>query len=234
LGAEAIPQSPTVGGHQYWRLRLTNTPGPGPWLTELQMDGPAAWAYSYDDMNRLLAASSPGVALAFAYDRYDNRWQQNVTAGSGFAPNFAFDLNDHISLDNSITYDVAGNLTNNGAGVITYDAEERIATAAGVTYTYDGDGKRVQKSNGILYWTGTGIDPLTETDASGNPTADYVFFNGKRMARVDLPGGSVHYYFSDHLGSASVITDATGSTIELEADYYPFGGERAITAGDAL
>src|SRR6202008_1609838 len=39
-----------------------------------------------------------------------------------------------------------------------------------------------------------------------------------------------HYYFSDHLGSASIITNADGTTIEQEADYYPYGGERSLTA----
>src|SRR5205823_5115837 len=48
----------------------------------------------------------------------------------------------------------------------------------------------------------------------------------------DVSGSVVHYYFSDHLGSASVISNATGATIEDEADYYPYGGERAITTTD--
>ena len=47
-----------------------------------------------------------------------------------------------------------------------------------------------------------------------------------------MSGSVVHYYFSDHLGSASVISNATGATIEDEADYYPYGGERAITTTD--
>jgi RHS repeat-associated protein len=82
-----------------------------------------------------------------------------------------------------------------------------------------------------LYWYGTGSDPLTETDPSGNPTEEYVFFNGKRTARIDLPSAVVHYYFSDHLGSANVVTSSTGG-IQDESDYYPFGGERAITNSD--
>jgi hypothetical protein len=42
-------------------------------------------------------------------------------------------------------------------------------------------------------------------------TSEYIFFNGKRIARRDLSGGSVYYYFSDMLGSTSVMTNATGS-----------------------
>lgn len=130
-----------------------------------------------------------------------------------------------------MTHDAAGNMTNDGGQTLTYDAENRLVTASGVTYTYDGDGKRVKKSSGKLYWTGTGADALTETDLSGTPTAEYIFFNGKRIARLDLPTPVVHYYFSDHLGTHSVVTSATGATIEQESDHYPYGGERVLTAG---
>jgi RHS repeat-associated protein len=102
---------------------------------------------------------------------------------------------------------------------------------AGVTYTYDGDGKRVKESSGKLYWTGTGSDALAETDLTGVIQSEFTFFNGKRVARRDGSGNTVFYYFSDHLGSASVVTNATGTIVE-ESDYYPFGGERVITNSD--
>jgi RHS repeat-associated protein len=41
----------------------------------------------------------------------------------------------------------------------------------------------------------------------------------------------VHYYFSDHLGSASVITSSTG-TVQKESDYYPYGGELPVSGSD--
>jgi RHS repeat-associated protein len=33
-----------------------------------------------------------------------------------------------------------------------------------------------------------------------------------------------HFYFSDHLGSHSVVTNATGSSCDQDIDYYPYGG----------
>ena len=91
----------------------------------------------------------------------------------------------------------------------TYDQENRLTGAAGYTYTYDGDGNRVRKSNGsstgTLYWYMTpGI--VGESDLSGNLTDEYVFFDGERVARKSTNG--VFYYFSDHLKTASVITDS--------------------------
>jgi RHS repeat-associated protein len=92
----------------------------------------------------------------------------------------------------------------------------------GVTYDYDADGQRVEKSSGTMYWPGPS-GTLAETDLTGNINEEYIYFNGERIARVDRPSGTVHYYFSNHLGSASVITDALGN-IEEQDDYYPYGG----------
>lgn len=44
------------------------------------------------------------------------------------------------------------------------------------------------------------------------------------MARRDVTGGAVHYYFYDHLGSSAVVENATGSSCEQDIDYYPYGG----------
>jgi len=46
----------------------------------------------------------------------------------------------------------------------------------------------------------------------------------QRIARVDRPSGTVHYYFSNHLGSHTMVTSATGSC-EQDIDYFPYGGE---------
>jgi RHS repeat-associated protein len=107
--------------------------------------------------------------------------------------------------------------------------ESHLLTAGGVTYTYDGDGKRVKKSNGKLYWFGMGDDVLDETDLMGSTSNsafnEYVFFSGKRIARRDSTN-SVFYYFSDHLGTSQVIVQAGQATACYDADFYPFGGER--------
>ena len=124
----------------------------------------------------------------------------------------------------------------------SYDAENRMTTTAGVTYTYDGDGNRVKKSSGTLYWGGgSGSGAVAESDLSGTSTTwkEYVFFNGKRIARRDASTTYVYYYFSDHLGSTSLVTDAAGTmsacptnssliTGDNESDYCPYGGEISL------
>jgi RHS repeat-associated protein len=125
---------------------------------------------------------------------------------------------------NGMMYDPAGNVTNDGYGnTPTHDAENRIATDAGVTYYYDADGARMEKSSGTKYWFGPSGQVLTESSLSGTINEEYVFFNGVRIARVDRPTGAVHYYFSNQVGSHTMVTSATG-VCEQDIDYFPYGG----------
>ena len=72
---------------------------------------------------------------------------------------------------------------------------------------------------------------MAESDLSGALKSEYVFFDGERVARKDFPGGAVSYYFSDHLKTASVITDSAG-TIKEDEDFYPWGGELQFVNND--
>ncbi len=111
----------------------------------------------------------------------------------------------------------------------SYDGENRPYLAGGVNYYYDGESERVAKSNGKLYWFGTNSAPVLETDTSGNTPTEYGFFNGKRVA-MRKSDGSVHYYFADQVGSADVVTNATGAMPpEQDIEYHPYG----VTVGTA-
>jgi RHS repeat-associated protein len=116
-------------------------------------------------------------------------------------------------------YDAAGNLVADGSLTMTYDAENRmISTNAGVSYAYDGDGKRVGKSNGKLYWYGmSSLDALAETDGAGNNPTEYIFFGDKRIARREA-SGAVFYSFADHLGSSRVVTNTVGVGCVCDGD----------------
>jgi RHS repeat-associated protein len=75
---------------------------------------------------------------------------------------------------------------------------------------------------------------VAETDLAGTLKSEYVFFDGERVARRDgaTGTGGVFYYFSDHLKTASVITDSAG-VIKAESDYYPWGGELQFVNNDS-
>jgi len=146
---------------------------------------------------------------------------------------------------NGYCYDAAGNLALNTGScpqppgtsftpIYAYDSENRLSSTAGYSYFYDADGVRMEKSSGssgTMYWTGPGGEYLTETDLTGTINEEYIYFGGQRLARIDRPSGTVHYYFSDHLGSASVITDSAGN-VQQRDYYYPYGGIVAAVGSD--
>jgi RHS repeat-associated protein len=119
-------------------------------------------------------------------------------------------------------------------GAHTYKGEGELASvtagSATVLYTYDGAGNRVQRSSGKLYWYGGGIDPLSESDASGNITEEYIFFNGRRAAMLTISTSAVDYYVEDQIGSSRVITNSSGA-IQDDSDFTPYGTELSYSSG---
>jgi RHS repeat-associated protein len=210
--------------------------------------------FTYDALNRLISAQNAGTNCAtmvlgnkteywgnsYGYDAWGNLLQKTITKCG--AEHFSVTADSHNWLHASGTdyqYDAAGNMTYDATASLSYtfDQENRLTGAAGYSYTYDGDGNRIRKSNGnlaangTLYWYMTpGV--VAETDLAGTLKSEYIFFDGERVARKDFPGNTVAYYFSDHLKTASVITDAAGN-IKAESDYYPWGGELQFVNNDS-
>jgi RHS repeat-associated protein len=193
--------------------------------------------YSYDGLNRVISAQTTSTSgtyswgFAFTYDPWANLLSATVTQGTGYSFSVYADNSNRIhNTVGAFTYDSAGNLTADPVNPsYTYNAEGELTSAAGVTYTYDGDGNRVQKSNGKLYWYGNSTDPLAESDASGNLTNEYIFLSGARIATLTLSAGTVNYYVSDHLGSSHVVTNSSGTILD-DSDFYPYGGERSYSS----
>ena len=125
---------------------------------------------------------------SYSYDAWGNLLGKSVTKCG--AENLSVTADTHNWIHASGTdyqYDAAGNMTFNATAptqAYTYDQENRITGAAGYTYTYDGDGNRVRKSNGntassgTLYWYMTpGV--VAESDLAGTLKSEYVFFAGE-------------------------------------------------------
>ncbi len=172
------------------------------------LDSTRSQTFSYDQLNRITAAqttstfaTSPSHCWGETYslDPWGNL--QSLAGGSSQYTGCTYetgftktaDGNNHLS---GFSYDSSGNTTADGFNSYTWDAESQLKVTAGSTYLYDGDGRRVAKANTQtppvpykLYWYGAGGEVLSETDASGNTSAEYVFFGGKRVAM--LPGNAV-------------------------------------------
>jgi RHS repeat-associated protein len=55
---------------------------------------------------------------------------------------------------------------------------------------------------------------------------EYIFFEGKRIARCK-PTGEIDYYFDDRLETSRVVVSSSGTILD-NSDFYPFGGERPV------
>jgi RHS repeat-associated protein len=185
------------------------------------------WAetYTYDSWGNLLSLGPNSTTQP----NYVGCTQESGFGGSAFVAT----VKNQIP---SFCYDAAGNLllettcpTGNFTPAYQYDAENHLTSTAGVTYSYDGDGRRVMKSSGMIYWYGTSSDAVIETDLSANFKYQYFFFGGQRVGRED-GSNSVTWYFGDHLGSSRVVWSIAAQD---ESDFYPFGGERVIASGTA-
>jgi RHS repeat-associated protein len=200
-------------------------------------DSTRSQTFAYDQLNRILSAQTSSTTggncwgEAFGYDAWGNLL--SIGAQTGYSSCTQEHLSLGVNSSNRVTnsgysYDASGNLLGDGMLSYSWDAESKIKTAQGVNYTYDGDGNRLQKSSGKIYWYGAGSEILDESDGSGNITDEYVFFGGKRIAHRVVSTGNIYYYMEDFLGSSRVVTDSSGNVC-YEADFYPFGGERTIT-----
>jgi RHS repeat-associated protein len=222
------------------------------WGITNNKESPRSQSFDYDRLNRLISAQNAGTdcsqktlnpnqtkywGYSYGYDAWGNLLSKTLTKCSGENLSVTALSNNQLA---GYGYDPAGNMTSDltdGVSAV-YDPENRISTATknGVTtsYTYDADGNRVAKSNGTtgtLYWyMSPGI--VAESDLSGNLQSEYVFFDGERVARKDFPSLAVSYYFSDHLKTTDIVTDAQGN-IKNESDFYPWGGELQFLNNDS-
>ncbi len=127
------------------------------------------------------------TAIGVASSSYNGCTQESLS--------LSVDSNNRIN-SSGYGYDTAGNMiiAPPAGTAYTFNAENQMTqavTSSSTGYVYDGDGKRVEKTSGgtasKLYWYDVTGNVLDETDGSGSVTDgnlnEYIFFNGKRIAR---------------------------------------------------
>jgi len=112
-----------------------------------------------------------------------------------------------------------------------YDAENKLVRVVSpsntATYRYDGLGRRVEKeviagTTTVTKYVYDNEDILLELDGSNNITARYTHGPGIDEPLVMEKGGQSFFYHADGLGSATDITDSTG-TLRQQYVYSSFG-----------
>ncbi|HEX4932900.1 MAG TPA: RHS repeat-associated core domain-containing protein, partial [Gemmatimonadaceae bacterium] len=176
--------------------------------------------YSYDGMGRRAGVGGTWarttLPAALASASYDAANQIVQFAGVGF------------------TYDANGNLTNDGARTLTWNARNQLTALAGPvsgSFGYDGFGRRRAKTvggttTGFLY---DALNPVQEL-AGGLPAATLVtgLDIDEYFTRTDAAGA--RHLLTDALGSTVALTDATGA-VQTEYTYGPFGAFTTSGAG---
>ncbi len=187
-------------------------------------------SFTYDALDRLTNASSTSYgSLTYAYDTIGN-----FTSKRGVTYTYSSTTRPHAvtatSNGKTYTYDDNGNMTADTDRTISYNYDNKPGSITKGSTTallyYDGTGARVKKQTGTtstIY-----IGKLYEK--RGTTTTRYIFAGTTRIASIVTSGSTdnTYYYHQDHLGSSSVITNASGTKVE-EVHYYPFGETRTDT-----
>jgi RHS repeat-associated protein len=186
-------------------------------------------SYSYDGLDRLTSASYASWSHSYSYDKAGNRTEKDSITYAINSVNEVTTLSDGTSF----TYDDNGNRTQKSKGEdiwdYTYDYANRLTKIKENDsiigeYVYDGDGKRLQKTeNGITTaYIYSDIYTLYEENSTGSVC--YVYGPiGLIAKRTTINQESNTYYFhTDHLGSIRSMTDFSKNIIAAST-YHPFG-----------
>jgi RHS repeat-associated protein len=198
------------------------------------VDNGRSVAYTYDALARLVTAVTTGSAnypqwgLRWNYDRYGNRTDQIVTAGTAPSNSVTVDGASNRIISTGYGYDANGNMTNDGNNTLVYDGENRVTSSSGNlgsgTYTYDGNGLRVKKISGgtttVYIFSGAKVIAEYENGAvPSSPTREYLYVGAALLAKIE--SGSTTYYQQDHL-SNRLLTDNSGNVIG-QSGHFPYG-----------
>jgi RHS repeat-associated protein len=208
------------------------------------VDGNYTTSYGYDAFNRLVAASRPGDVRFYTYDEWGNlrstpgRTLSYTNNASGAPATNRLNAVTWSGGTVNYGYDAAGNMTSEGATTYTYDAAGRMTAVSGYSggsYGFDGDGKRVKKSEGgvTVYYV--------ESSVLGK-TAFEMTSNGLNRALVDFAGSTVallatdgqfYWNHADHLGTGRKMTNTTGAVV-YRGEFDPHGNALLETGSAAL
>jgi RHS repeat-associated protein len=198
-------------------------------------------SFTYDAAGQLTTLANGINSVTYTLDASGSVVQESVTnlARPALAPTFTYDGANRLATVNAqtINHDADGNMLNVWNGTLlqlaTYDARNRLTALDSASYIYDADNQRVAQTVAgtttryVVNPNTTLTQVLMETDASGTPTAFYVYGIGL-IGREDTAGAYVTYHY-DHRGSTVALSNTAG----VATDTYKYGpyGEMVSRTG---
>lgn len=251
------PTQWSIPGVMQWNYSYTNFNENTGRVTYAQnlMDSTLDRSYDYDHVGRLIEARTGSEARghlngqggaqdgpyahSYRYDQMGNMWYR-VGWGGWFNPwleQWPSYVNNRMTTvpgtSLSMTYDAAGNLTNDGYQTYTYDATGQQTSGGGVTQSYDGDRLRVKKIEGgaTTYYLRSSVLGGRVIAEFGSEQRGYVYL-GSQMLAIQQ-NNQVSWVHQDPVTKSQRITNASG-TITSTIDLDPWGGETARSSNQAF
>jgi len=175
--------------------------------------------------------TAPTGTISYEYDPVGNRTNRTSSVSGITNQVFSYNTNDWLTSD---VYDNNGNTRTNGTNVYQYDYANRLTNAnnGAVVITYDADGNRVRKLTATttnLYLVATVnpsgyaqvVEELTVSGGATNLSKIYTY-GMDLISQRQAPSGTVHFFGYDGLGSTRFLLDTSGSAVETYA-YDAFG-----------
>jgi YD repeat-containing protein len=185
-------------------------------------------SFGYDSLSRMTSFTGAWGSGSYGYDATGNR---NSKAVAGTSTSYSYSNNRVSSTSGgepaSYNYNGDGTLSGGtwqgGNYTLVYDGFDNLTSyKTGSTsladFTYDGDGLRVTKTaNGLktVYHYDLSGSVISEDNGSGNTNADYVYLNGKLIAKVATVPNISAAPNSNNFGSSYVNTTSAAQTVTI-------------------
>ncbi|MDX2044880.1 MAG: RHS repeat-associated core domain-containing protein, partial [Acidobacteriota bacterium] len=185
--------------------------------------------YTYDNYNRLTNATANAFSRNYQHDPFGN-----ITNFSGLTLNYQTNSSgapttnriDTDSQSYSYTYDSAGNMTVGAGQSYSYDGANRLKTASTGTssYGYDGDGKRVKKTeNGATtYYVFSSKLGQSVMEVTASSVQRAYVYNGNKLVAMQATDGQFYWLHTNHLGNSRAMTDGSGN-LTYKGHFDPYG-----------
>ena len=183
-------------------------------LTNYDIVGGAAKTVSYDAIGNITAKSDVGTYAYPATGAARPHAVSSITSASGT------DVNGVVNP--TYTYDANGNMTAGAGRTVTYTSFNKVATitqgATNITYAYNGEHGRIKQVAGSETTIYLGMTEKKIASGGAVTWHDYIEADGKRVALrvhdVNAATTDWKYFIHDHIGSTSVVTNASAGVDE--------------------
>ncbi|CAK8718667.1 hypothetical protein GCAAIG_08125 [Candidatus Electronema halotolerans] len=195
------------------------------------------YAYTYDDMGRLLTVKKGGILVEeYQYGLNGSRTHEMNSLKGVSGRDYSYSEEDHLLSAGDVSYefDKDGFLTKKtqGAEVTAYNYSSRgellqvtLPDGKSIEYLHDPLGRRIAKKvNGTIVekylWLGL-TKLMAVYDGSDNLLMRFEYADG-RMPAAMTASGATYYLGYDQVGSLRTVADATGNVVK-EISYDSFG-----------